>query len=116
MVRKQVTKEELEQSQLPTATGGRKFDGGKLQFSLLPPKSVEETIRVLQFGAQKYAVGNWKIVPNARERYFNAAMRHLWEHHKGEMLDPETGLSHVAHAICCLMFILDLQMESQEGV
>jgi len=24
------------------------------------------------------------------------------------MYDPETGVNHIAHAICCLMFMLDL--------
>jgi len=26
----------------------------------------------------------------------------------GEVEDPETGVSHLAHAICCIMFMLDL--------
>jgi hypothetical protein len=112
MVKRQNSKQEVEQSQLETCTAGRKFDAGKLQFNLLPPLAIEETIRVLQFGAQKYEVGNWKLVPNANERYFNAAMRHLWEFHKGEVLDPETGYSHIAHAICCLMFLEDLRQEN----
>jgi hypothetical protein len=63
--------------------------------------------RVLTVGAKKYAVNNWKYVPNGKFRYINAAMRHLFAHMRGEMKDPETGENHLAHAICCLMFILD---------
>jgi Domain of unknown function (DUF5664) len=115
LVKRQISKQELEQSQLTTCTTGRKFDGGKLQFSLLPPKSIKETIRVLQYGAEKYEVGNWKVVPNAKQRYFDAAMRHLWAYNEGEVLDPETGLSHLAHAICSIMFILELNLEEQKN-
>ena len=33
---------------------GRKYDGGKLEYGLLPPLALEETVKVLTFGAQKY--------------------------------------------------------------
>ena len=35
-------------------TGGRKFDGNKLEYGLLPAFALEETVKVLTFGAQKY--------------------------------------------------------------
>lgn len=95
-------------SQSPTHTGGRKFDSGKLQFGLLPPLSLQDVVRVLTFGAQKYDIDNWKRVPDAKRRYFDAANRHIWAYKAGELNDPETGVNHLAHAICCLMFINDL--------
>lgn len=88
-------------------TQGRKFDTGKPEFSLLPPWALEAVAKVMTFGAQKYAVDNWKIVPNGEYRYKNAAGRHINEYLKGNLIDPETGEHHLAHAICCLMFILD---------
>ena len=30
----------------------------------------------------------------------------------GEKLDPETGLSHMAHALCCLLFKLEIELEN----
>jgi hypothetical protein len=42
----------------------------------------------------------------AWHRPFSAAMRHLWAWWKGEQADPETGLPHLAHAACCLMFLM----------
>ena len=57
-----VTKEDVKKSQTAT-TGGRKFDGGKPQYGLLPPLALEETVKVLTFGAQKYEPDNWKHVP-----------------------------------------------------
>lgn len=105
----QISKLTLAQSQDPNHKGGRKFDGGKPQFGLLPPYALEEIAKVLTVGAEKYEPNNWKRVPDGPRRYFDAAQRHLWAYQKGEELDPETGLSHLAHAMCCLMFIEDLR-------
>ena len=86
-------------------TGGRKFDGNKLEYGLLPPKALEAVVDVLTFGAQKYARDNWKHVDDAKRRYFDALQRHLWAWKMGEKLDPESGKPHLAHAMCCLMFL-----------
>lgn len=86
---------------------GRKFDSGKPEFSLLPPWALESVAKVLTFGAQKYEIDNWKYVENGAQRYKNAALRHLNDYMKGEKFDQETGLNHLAHAVCCLMFMLD---------
>ena len=87
--------------------GGRKFDGGKLEYGLLPPFALEETVKVLTFGAQKYERGNWQRVPDAKRRYFDAMERHIWAWKKGEQIDPESGIHHLAHAMCCLMFLYE---------
>lgn len=50
---------------------------------------------------------NWRRVEGRRERYFAAAMRHLWAWWTGEERDAETGESHLAHAACCVLFLLD---------
>lgn len=86
---------------------GIKFDSGKPLMSLLPPFAIEEVAKVLTVGANKYAVDNWKYVPDGKFRYLNAFGRHMNEYSKGIKFDPETGFNHVAHAICCLLFILD---------
>jgi hypothetical protein len=48
----------------------------------------------------------WQKVPNAKERYFAALMRHLTAWWDGERADPESGLHHLAHAGCCLLFLI----------
>jgi len=106
-----LTKEQLKQSQSRTHTGGRKFDGNKPQYGLLPPKALKEVVQVLTFGAEKYEPDNWKRVPDANRRYFDAAQRHLWAYKEGEIDDPETGYSHLAHAICCILFMNELDIE-----
>ena len=85
---------------------GKKHDAGKLQWHLLPIQPVQEIIRVLMFGATKYAPDNWQKVPNARDRYYNALLRHITAWYAGEVHDEETGISHLAHAGCCALFLL----------
>ena len=98
-------------------TGGRKFDGGKLEYGLLPPLALEETVKVLTFGAQKYERDNWQRVPDSKRRYFDAAQRHLWAWKSGEQIDQETGINHLAHAMCCLMFLYEHDVKySKEDV
>jgi hypothetical protein len=99
-------KDEVKASQEAT-TGGRKFDGGKLQYSLLPPLALKATVEILTFGAEKYEPDNWKHVPDSKRRYFDAMQRHLWAWKEGEQNDPETSKNHLAHAMCCLMFLYE---------
>lgn len=89
---------------------GKKYDGGKPRYDLVPPMALEEMVKVLTFGAEKYAPDNWRLVDGWQWRYFAAAQRHLWAWQRGEKVDPETGLSHLAHASCCLYFMLELDM------
>lgn len=98
--------ETVEEKQTP-AVEGRKFDGGKLEYGLTPPKALEATVDVLTFGAQKYERDNWKYIDDAKRRYFDALQRHLWAWKQGEQNDPESGKHHLAHAMCCLMFLYE---------
>jgi hypothetical protein len=90
---------------------GKKYDSGKPDWSLLPFKAVSETVDVLTFGAKKYGPENWRLVPNAKKRYLAAAFRHVVAYAMGEKKDPESGLSHLSHALCCLLFILELEKD-----
>ena len=85
---------------------GVKFDHEKPQWGLMPWKALSQVVDVLTYGAKKYAPDNWKKVPNARQRYIDASFRHLTAYASGEKNDSETGLSHLAHAMCCLLFLL----------
>lgn len=85
---------------------GQKYDSEKPKFSLIPSKPLWQVVEVLEFGAGKYGVDNWQSVPNARERYFNACHRHLNAWWAGEKTDSESRLPHLAHAVCCLLFLM----------
>ena len=85
---------------------GVKYDQEKLRYDLLPIEPLEEVVKVLMLGAKKYADDNWMKVEPYEKRYYSAVLRHIMAWKKGEIVDKETQLHHIAHAICCLMFIL----------
>jgi hypothetical protein len=76
---------------------GYKADAGKARFDLLPWEAVEEVAKVYTFGAIKYDDNNWRKGMRYG-RVLAATMRHLVAFVKGENIDKETGLLHVAHA------------------
>jgi hypothetical protein len=86
---------------------GLKHDQGKAPMSLIDRHALEQIASVLGFGAQKYAAHNWRG-GIAYSRLLDAAMRHLYAFADGEDLDPESGLPHVAHAGCCIVFLLGM--------
>ena len=86
---------------------GIKYDDSKPDYSLIPPRALNDLVKVLTFGAKKYDRHNWKKVENAEQRYFAAAQRHLWAVLRGETHDPESGEHHYAHALCCIMYLLE---------
>ncbi len=92
-------------------TLGRKFDSDKTDYSLVPLKSLKEVTDILTFGARKYAPENWRYVEDRGNRYWSAAMRHMISWKEGDKLDDETGKNHLAHALCCLMFLLEEDLE-----
>ena len=94
------------------STKGLKHDAGKLQWSLMPFGALQEVVKVLEFGSKKYAPNNWQYVDNAEERYWNAAVRHLIAYKTESDTDSETGLSHLAHATCCLLFLQHFNNEN----
>ena len=93
---------------------GLKFDSEKPRMDLLPPKAIFEVAKVLGFGAEKYGPENWRLLDNLQGRYTAGALRHIFAHMDGETLDVESGLSHLAHAICCLLFKLEIELENAQ--
>lgn len=84
--------------------GGVKHDIGKNPLDLLPFGALEDVGRVLEFGAKKYSAWNWSK-GMVYSRLIAASLRHIFAFAKGENNDPETGISHIAHALCCLLFL-----------
>jgi hypothetical protein len=84
--------------------GGRKDDGEKVRTDLYSVPAYLGTCRVLTFGAKKYAAWNWSK-GILYMRIFGAILRHLFAWVTGEDNDPETGLPHLDHAACELMFL-----------
>ena len=84
---------------------GRKLDAGKTPLDLLPFESLLAVGEVLEFGKKKYAAHNWRG-GMAWSRLLGACLRHLFAWARGQDADPETGHSHLAHAACCVLFLL----------
>lgn len=95
---------------------GLKFDSDKERWDLLPLAPVKMIVHILTFGARKYAPNNWQKVDNPIERYYAAMMRHIVSWREGEKLDPESGKHHLAHAGCCLLFLLWFELNGEKNV
>ena len=87
------------------------FDDAVIRHRLLA--AIEQAARGLsqaevarRFRLDRAVVNNWVNVPDAKTRYYDAAMRHLDAWHRGEVNDEESGLPHLAHAACCLLFVM----------
>lgn len=84
-----------------------KHDSSKTDWSLVPMESVEEIAKVLEFGAKKYSANNWRTGKGFNyTRVLNSLRRHIYAWSCGEDSDPESGLNHLAHAGCNILFLL----------
>jgi len=91
--------------------GGKKFDQGKAPLGMLPRVALEQEAQVMEFGAKKYGKFNYRKGMKW-SRLIDAALRHIYAFADGQDKDEETGLSHLAHARCCLGFLLDYEANS----
>lgn len=81
-----------------------KNDAEKLPVELVTVHFITNVAAVLAHGRKKYEAWNWtKGLPWMRT--YGAVLRHLFLWATGEDKDPESGLSHLAHAACNLMFL-----------
>jgi len=96
-----------------TGSPALKFDQEKPRMELLPTKPLLGVSRVLTFGAKKYAAHNWRG-GFEYSRLIGAALRHITAFNDGEDLDPESGESHIDHALCTLMFLSE-QVHAKTG-
>jgi hypothetical protein len=86
---------------------GRKDDTGKLRADLLAGyiSAILDECLVLSIGAKHYGDNNWQKVENAQQRYLAALLRHLFAYMSGEKVDPDSGISHLAHIRCNAGFL-----------
>lgn len=91
-----------------------KYDEGKPPIHLVPVDTITAAAKVFGFGAQKYGEWNWRDdIPNTSYgRTYSSIQRHLTSWFSGEENDPESGLSHLDHALTQLMI---LKMQTLEN-
>jgi dATP/dGTP diphosphohydrolase len=93
----------------PEAGDHLKLDHGKLPWHLLPWDAVEGIVKVLAYGARKYAPRGWEEGMDW-SRVDSALTRHLTDWRLRRGVDPDTGFSHLWHAGCCILFLIAYEM------
>lgn len=93
---------------------GARYNANKPDLALIPIATLEDEARVWMVGREKYAAWNWAkgmpwSIPLA------CALRHLAAFQRGEDNDPETGLPHIAHAMCNLRMLTLYSRTYREG-
>ena len=86
-----------------------KNDQGKAPLGLLASvlKELGDVAKVMAFGNIKYkSVWNYQTIDRGHERFVDAGLRHAYADAAGEVLDPESGQPHLAHAACCFLMAL----------
>lgn len=97
-------------------TGGQKFDAGKLPWDVVPFECLDELVKILGYGVQKYGKpSGWETVPDMEGRYFAALMRHLSAYRQGERRDCESGEYHISHALCNVVFLVWAELQKDRA-
>lgn len=87
-----------------TDSGAARFDTGKPRLDLISSVAINGTATILAFGACKYAANNWRKGMDW-SRCIASMLRHTFAFMGGEDLDPESGLPHIDHIACNVMFL-----------
>jgi len=97
---------------------GLRYNEGKIDLTQLSPICEMLESLVFQYGACKYARDNYKFFKkdtsemNGEERsileFYQSFQRHIMYYKRGEWLDSESKLPHLAHAVWNLNRIMDI--------
>ena len=92
-------------------TGGARAGTKKPRMSLVPLFAVQAVAKVMTKGAEKYGENNWQLgMPHSW--HVDAALRHLTAVCSGEMIDPESGEEHLAHAAADILMCLESRIKN----
>jgi len=88
---------EKENEQMGKETAGR-FNENKIRYDLVAPWGMEQIAKVYTYGTIKYDDDNWWKGLKWKKDVLGCIFRHVWKWVRGEKLDDESGLHHLAHA------------------
>jgi len=89
-------------------------NSGKLRFDLIPPEADRALAQILTMGVAKYSERNWETGDAKFALGCLASLkRHLNEWELGNLLDEESGYSHLKHVLWNAMAI---QVLEERGV
>lgn len=78
----------------------------KVRFDLLPVAPLVEVAQVFTFGAFHYGDRNWEE-GFSWSRCIGSTWRHFLKWSVGEDIDDESGLSHLAHVVANILFLME---------
>lgn len=74
----------------------------------VPMHVMLEVAGVMEIGAAKYGLKNWRVQPINASTYYSAVLRHLIAWFEcGEDADPESNKHHLAHVMACCAIVID---------
>jgi hypothetical protein len=90
-----------------------KFNEGKPKVRLVYPSAIYEMAKVREYGFNKHgSLNGWMTTPS--EDHYDACMRHVLAAAHGEQYDKDSGLKHLSHAMCNLMFLIEEENRKEE--
>mgnify|MGYP001181909630 FL=1 len=85
----------------------QQYGDKKVPLHLVPTPAMVAIAMGLKEGARKYGAFNWRTLTVEAETYLGATLRHLMAWQDGEDIDPDSGNSHLAHAMASLAILID---------
>ncbi len=95
-----------DQMGIPMPKKAETYDDGKPPLANLPSAGIREVAMVQAYGHKKYKDFNNYRKGMEASRQASCAMRHIMDFMDGQDVDSESGRSHLAHAACRLLFML----------
>lgn len=108
-------KENVKVDRLKKDNKAKRHNTGKLRWDLLPLPALQEIVRVFTYGANEYDEWNWYRGMKYSISYASGT-RHRTEWWKGENIDKESGIHHLAHSAVNDLFNLTFELEKRKNI
>lgn len=85
------------------------YGKAKPPMQFVPPVALLELGLVMEHGASKYGLMNWRKDPVTASTYYDALMRHAFQYWDGNDRDLESKRKHLAHIMAGCAILLDAE-------